>query len=80
MVVPLSFLSGVFYRVDALPEPWHTISLMNPCFYLVDGFRRGFFGGSAVSPGRSFALAFVALLLTSTVAIALLTRGYRIRT
>jgi ABC-2 type transport system permease protein len=70
VVVPLSFLSGVFYRVDAL----------NPCFYLVDGFRHGFFGGSAVPPGRSLALAFAALLVTSTVAVALLARGYKIRT
>jgi ABC-2 type transport system permease protein len=80
VVVPLSFLSGVFYRVDALPEPWHTISLMNPCFYLVDGFRHGFFGGSAAPPGRSLGLALAALLATSIVAIALLARGYKIRT
>jgi ABC-2 type transport system permease protein len=80
VVVPLSFLSGVFYRVDALPEPWRTISLINPCFYLVDGFRRGFFGGSAVPPGRSLALALAALLVTSIVAVALLARGYKIRT
>ena len=79
VVVPLSFLSGVFYRVDALPEPWRTISLVNPFFYLVDGFRHGFFGGSAVPAGRSLALAFAALLVTSTVAVALLARGYKIR-
>jgi ABC-2 type transport system permease protein len=53
---------------------------MNPCFYLVDGFRHGFFGGSGVPPGRSLALAFAALLVTSTVADALLARGYKIRT
>lgn len=80
VVVPLSFLSGVFYRVDALSEPWRTISLMNPCFYLVDGFRHGFFGGSAVPPGRSVALATASLLVTSTVAVGLLARGYKIRT
>jgi len=79
VVVPLSFLSGVFYRVDALREPWRTISLMNPCFYLVDGFRRGFFGGSAVPPGRSVALTTAALVVTSTAAVALLARGYKIR-
>jgi ABC-2 type transport system permease protein len=80
VVVPLSFLSGVFYRVDALPEPWRTISRMNPCFYLVDGLRHGFFGGSDVPPGRSLALALSALLATSAAAIALLARGYKIRT
>jgi ABC-2 type transport system permease protein len=80
VVVPLSFLSGVFYRVDALPAPWRTISLMNPCFYLVDGFRHGFFGSSAAPPDRSLVLTLAALLLTSTVAVALLARGYKIRT
>jgi ABC-2 type transport system permease protein len=80
VVVPASFLSGVFYRVDALPEPWRTISLMNPCFYLVDGFRHGFFGGSAVPVGRSLTLALAVLLVTSTVAVMLLARGYKIRT
>ncbi len=80
VVVPLSFLSGAFYRVDALPEPWRTISLTNPCFYLVDGFRRGFFGSSAVPAGRSLTLAVAALIVTSTVAVALLARGYKIRT
>jgi ABC-2 type transport system permease protein len=79
VVVPLSFLSGVFYRVDALPEPWRTLSLVNPFFYLIDGFRHGFFGGSAVPPGRSLALALAALLVTSVVAVALLARGYKIR-
>jgi ABC-2 type transport system permease protein len=80
VIVPLSFLSGVFYRVDALPEPWRAISLMNPCFYLVDGFRHGFFGDSAVPPGRSLGLALAALLLTASMAVALLARGYKIRT
>lgn len=80
VVVPLSFLSGVFYRVDALPEPWRTISRLNPCFYLVDGFRAGFFGDSAVAAGRSLALALGALLAVSTVALALLAKGYKLRT
>jgi ABC-2 type transport system permease protein len=80
VVVPLSLLSGVFYRVDALPEPWRTLSLLNPCFYLVDGFRHGFFGESAVALGRSLLLALAALVVTSTAAIALLAKGYKIRT
>jgi ABC-2 type transport system permease protein len=80
VVVPLSLLSGVFYRVEALPEPWRTLSLFNPCFYLVDGFRHGFFGGSAVAPGRSLLLALAALVVTSTAAVALLAKGYKIRT
>jgi ABC-2 type transport system permease protein len=80
VVVPLSFLSGVFYRVDALSDPWRTISRFNPCFYLVDGFRAGFFGGSAGSAGWSLALALSALLAVSTVALVLLAKGYKLRT
>lgn len=79
VVVPLSFLSGVFYRVDALPQPWRAVSSLNPFFYLVDGLRYGFFGHSAVEPWPSFALSLVVLLLTSVLAIALLARGYKIR-
>jgi ABC-2 type transport system permease protein len=79
VVVPLSFLSGVFYRVDALPQPWRAVSSFNPCFYLVDGLRYGFFGHSVAQPGPSLALSLTALLLTSGVAIALLARGYKIR-
>jgi ABC-2 type transport system permease protein len=80
VIVPLSFLSGVFYRVDALPEPWRAFSRMNPCFYLVDGFRHGFFGGSDAPPGRSLALALGALLATAAAAAALIAKGYKIRT
>jgi ABC-2 type transport system permease protein len=79
VVVPLSFLSGVFYRVDALPGPWRTISLLNPCFYLVDGFRSAFFGQSA-GLARSLVFALAALLAVSTLAVALLAKGYKIRT
>jgi len=80
VVVPLSFLSGVFCRVDVLPEPWHTISLLNPCFCLVDGFRHGFFGDSAAPAGRSLALVIAALLVISAGAVGMLARGYKIRT
>lgn len=79
VVVPLSLLSGVFYRVEALAEPWRTLSRLNPCFYLVDGFRHGFFGGSAVAPCWSLLLALVALVVTSAGGVALLAKGYKIR-
>jgi ABC-2 type transport system permease protein len=44
VVTPLAFLSGTFYTVDRLPEPWHMIALWNPFFYMIDGFRYGFLG------------------------------------
>src|SRR5262249_4284706 len=46
VVMPLTFLSGTFYTVDRLPEPFRTISHFNPFFYLIDGFRYGFIGVS----------------------------------
>lgn len=79
VVVPLSFLSGVFYAVDALPPFWRGVSRMNPLFYLVDGFRYGFLGRSVVPPLHSLALSLAALLLVGAAAVALLARGYKIR-
>ena len=46
----MTFLSGVFYSVHSLPPFWHAVSHLNPFFYMIDGFRRGFFGVSDVSP------------------------------
>jgi ABC-2 type transport system permease protein len=44
VVMPAAFLSGTFYTIDRLPEPWHQIALFNPFFYMIDGFRYGFIG------------------------------------
>jgi ABC-2 type transport system permease protein len=49
VILPLTFLGGVFYSVDRLPEPWHTISHFNPIFYLLNAVRYGFLGTSDVS-------------------------------
>ncbi|MEW6441467.1 MAG: ABC transporter permease [bacterium] len=57
VITPLTFLGGVFYSIDLLPEPWHTISLFNPILYMINGFRHGFVGVSDVSP--LFGIAFV---------------------
>ncbi|MFQ5585587.1 MAG: ABC transporter permease, partial [Thermodesulfobacteriota bacterium] len=74
-----SFLSGVFYSVRSLPPFWQKVSHLNPFFYMIDGFRYGFFGESDVSP--IFSLAFVTIVLLALVAftISLLRRGYKIR-
>jgi ABC-2 type transport system permease protein len=79
IVVPLSFLSGVFYSIHSLPTLWLGLSRLNPFFYMIDGFRYGFFGVSDVSPGVSLAAtaAFVGVL--SALAVGLLARGYKIR-
>ena len=79
IVMPATFLSGVFYSVKGLPPFWQAVSHANPFFYIVDGFRYGFFAQAAVSPWISIAVVLAALALASGVALAMLARGYKIR-
>ena len=79
VILPLSFLSGVFYSIESLPGAWQSISLFNPFFYLIDGFRYGFFGVSDANVGTSLAASIVALLLVSLLALVMLQKGYKIR-
>jgi len=80
VIMPLTFLSGVFYSVHSLPPAWQAASHANPFFYLIDGFRYGFFGASDVAPALSLAVLAVSLALVSGVALALLRSGYKLRT
>jgi ABC-2 type transport system permease protein len=79
VVMPMTFLSGVFYSIHSLPAFWQRVSHFNPFFYMIDGFRYGFFGVSDVSPWLSFSVVGVSLLAVSAVAIHLLRTGYKIR-
>jgi ABC-2 type transport system permease protein len=79
VVMPMTFLSGVFYSIHSLPAFWQGVSHFNPFFYMIDGFRYGFFGVSDVSPWLSFGVVGVALLVVSAVALYLLRTGYKIR-
>jgi ABC-2 type transport system permease protein len=79
LIMPMTFLAGVFYSVHSLPAFWQAVSHFNPFFYMVDGFRRGFFGTSDVSPWLSLAVVGIALAITCAVAIRLLATGYKIR-
>ena len=79
LIMPMTFLSGVFYSIQSLPSFWQQVSHLNPFFYMIDGFRYGFFGQSDVSPWVSLAIVGVAWLLVSGVAIHLLRIGYKIR-
>ena len=79
LIMPLTFLSGVFYSIQSLPDFWQQISRLNPFFYMIDGFRYGFFGQSDVSPWMSLGIVAAALALVSAVAIHLLRIGYKIR-
>lgn len=79
VIMPLSFLSGVFYSIHTLPGFWQGLSRFNPFFYMIDGFRYGFFGTSDINPMFSFAVVLVALIALSYITIVLLQRGYRLR-
>ena len=79
IIVPMTFLSGVFYSIHSLPGVWQRVSHLNPFFYMIDGFRYGFFGVSDVSPWLSLGLVGSAFVLVSAVALHLLRIGYKIR-
>jgi ABC-2 type transport system permease protein len=79
IIMPMTFLSGVFYSIHSLPDFWQRVSHLNPFFYMIDGFRYGFFGVSDVSPWLSLGIVGVAMLVASGTAVHLLRIGYKIR-
>jgi len=79
VIVPLTFLSGVFYSIHSLPPFWLAASHANPFFYLIDGFRYGFFGVSDVPPALSLGVLTVSLALVSAGALWMLATGYKLR-
>ncbi len=79
IIMPMTFLSGVFYSIHSLPDVWQRVSHLNPFFYMIDGFRYGFFGVSDVSPWLSLSIVATALAAVSTVALHLLRTGFKIR-
>jgi ABC-2 type transport system permease protein len=79
IVMPMTFLSGVFYSVGSLPPFWQAVSHLNPFFYMIDGFRRGFFGVSDTSPWISLAIVAASLVAVSALALQLLKSGYKLR-
>jgi len=79
LIMPLTFLSGVFYSIHSLPPFWLTVSHLNPFFYMIDGFRYGFFGQSDINPWTSLAIVSAFLVVLALLAIRLLRSGYRLR-
>lgn len=79
IILPLTFLSGVFYTIHSLPVGWQYLSHLNPFFYMIDGFRYGFFGASDISPYISLAIVAICLVMISMLAIQLLKKGYKLR-
>lgn len=80
LIMPMTFLSGVFYSVHSLPSFWQKVSYFNPVFYMIDGFRYGFFGISDVSPWHSFFVVLFTFILVTTIALRILASGYKLRT
>jgi ABC-2 type transport system permease protein len=79
VIMPLTFLAGVFYSVHSLPPFWYSVSHLNPFFFMVDGFRYGFFGVSDVAPTTSLMVVLASLIVTSAIALRLLKSGYKLR-
>lgn len=79
LIVPATFLSGVFYSIHSLPPIWLTISRFNPFFYMIDGFRYGFFGQSDVDPVQSLAIVSAFFILLAGIALSMLKSGYKLR-
>ncbi|HEX4975834.1 MAG TPA: ABC transporter permease [Pseudomonadales bacterium] len=79
IIMPATFLSGVFYSIHSLPEVWQLVSHFNPFFYLIDGFRFGFFGVSDVSPWFSLGVGLVACLVLTLIAMRMVVTGYKLR-
>jgi ABC-2 type transport system permease protein len=79
IIMPMTFLSGVFYSVQSLPGVWQTVSHLNPFFYMIDGFRRGFFGVSDTSPWLSLAIVGGSFVAVAAITLRLLKSGYKLR-
>jgi len=79
VLTPLTYLGGVFYSVEMLPQPWHTISMANPILYMVNAFRYGLLGTSDVNLWLAFGVMVVAAVILAAVAMRLLQRGVGLR-
>ncbi len=79
LILPLTMLSGVFYSIHSLPAFWQAISHYNPFFYMIDGFRYGFFGVSDVAPGVSLLVVLACFCGLALLNLSLLKRGWKLR-
>jgi ABC-2 type transport system permease protein len=80
VILPLTMLSGVFYSIHSLPAFWRELSRANPFFYMIDGFRYGFFGASDVAPQASLAVVAISFVAVAAACLLLLKSGYKLRT
>ena len=80
VVMPMTFLSGTFYLIERLPEPFRTASQYNPIFYLIDGFRYGFIGQAEGSLAVGVSMTLALVLFTGFVSYRMFATGYKIKT
>jgi len=78
-ILPLTFLSGVFYSIHSLPDFWQRLSHANPFFYMIDGFRYGFLGHSDFPPLAGLAVVAASFFVVSLLTLKLLQSGYKLR-
>ena len=79
LIMPLTMLSGVFYSIHSLPPFWQRVSHFNPVFYMIDGFRYGFFGVSDVAPATSLAVVAASFIVVALITLSMLRSGYKVR-
>jgi ABC-2 type transport system permease protein len=79
VITPLTFLGGAFYSVNALPEPWRTITLFNPVVHLVSGFRWSFYSVSDVPVASSVAVMLAIIAVCMAVIAWMFRTGYRLK-
>ncbi|MDR1367721.1 MAG: ABC transporter permease [Candidatus Accumulibacter sp.] len=79
LIMPLTMLSGVFYSIHSLPAFWQKVSHFNPIFYMIDGFRYGFFGVSDAAPELSLVVGLASLFIVAALALLMLRSGYKLR-
>ena len=79
IILPLTFLSGVFYSLHSLPPFWQTVSRWNPVFYMIDGFRYAFIGHSDADPGLGLLVVTLCFMALSALTLVMLRSGYKLR-
>ncbi|MEP7328142.1 MAG: ABC transporter permease [Betaproteobacteria bacterium] len=79
IIMPLTFLSGVFYSIHSLPAFWQSLSHFNPFFYMIDGFRYGFFGIADIEPAWSLTIVSLSVMALSALTLKLLASGWKLR-
>ncbi len=79
LIMPLTFLSGVFYSIHSLPPFWLTVSHLNPFFYMIDGFRYGFFGQSDGTLAIGIAVMLAVNAALAALLLRMLSSGYKLK-